>query len=320
MRRLPTAALLLWAIAAQANPLWDSLWRTPDQRAEQRLREGRPAEAAQLFRDPRGKAYAELQAGDFARAARDFAAFGDSDSQYNRGNALARAGRLQDAIKAYDAALARDPANRDARHNRDLVAKALQKQTPPQQSASDKGQQKQTGQSGQSGQKKGAGGSGARAGNASQPPSGNGAGQSQSGQDKPGQQGQNPPNQGQPGQHENGGARPGPAGQGQPQVGQANPDRAGAVASGSASAAQQPANDAAQARRDAAAALGQTQPGQMRPGSAQPGQRTVSATGAIGERQLAEEQWLRRIPDDPGGLLRRKFLIEHLIRQQGAQP
>lgn len=33
------------------------------------------------------------------------------------------------------------------------------------------------------------------------------------------------------------------------------------------------------------------------------------------EQQLSEEQWLRRLPDDPGGLLRRKFLIQQLIRQ-----
>jgi Ca-activated chloride channel family protein len=38
------------------------------------------------------------------------------------------------------------------------------------------------------------------------------------------------------------------------------------------------------------------------------------------EQQLAQEQWLRQIPDDPGGLLRRKFMIEHLIRQRGNQP
>jgi len=38
------------------------------------------------------------------------------------------------------------------------------------------------------------------------------------------------------------------------------------------------------------------------------------------EQQLAQEQWLHSIPDDPGGLLRRKFLIEHLLRKQKAQP
>jgi Ca-activated chloride channel family protein len=34
------------------------------------------------------------------------------------------------------------------------------------------------------------------------------------------------------------------------------------------------------------------------------------------EQALALDQWLRQIPDDPGGLLRRKFLIEHAMKQR----
>ncbi len=33
------------------------------------------------------------------------------------------------------------------------------------------------------------------------------------------------------------------------------------------------------------------------------------------EKQQADEQWLRTIPDDPGGLLRKKFLRDHLKRR-----
>ena len=33
------------------------------------------------------------------------------------------------------------------------------------------------------------------------------------------------------------------------------------------------------------------------------------------EQQQALEQWLRRIPDDPGGLLRRKFIHQYKNRQ-----
>jgi len=308
-RGLLLAGLLAWTAAAHANPVWDSLWRTPDQRAEQLLRKGKAAEAARLFRDPRRKAYAELQAGNFAQAAQDFAAFSDSDSQYNRGNALARAGRLQEAIQAYDTALARDPKNRDARHNRELVAQALRKPPPRRQSASGKDQpdnrkqpdQGGQGQNGENGQKQGDEGkqdqsSGTQNGNASKSPS-------------------SPSPSGKPGQDKNGGAQANPAGQGQSASGrqhaaQSTPTPAPDRGSASANARQQPANDAVQARRDAAAALALPQPGQQ-----------VAPTGAVpGERQLAEEQWLRRIPDDPGGLLRRKFLIEHLIRQQGTHP
>ena len=34
------------------------------------------------------------------------------------------------------------------------------------------------------------------------------------------------------------------------------------------------------------------------------------------ERDQAMEQWLRRIPDDPSGLLQRKFLYESRQRQE----
>ena len=39
------------------------------------------------------------------------------------------------------------------------------------------------------------------------------------------------------------------------------------------------------------------------------------------ENQQALEQWLRRVPDDPGGLLRRKFRYETMQRlRRGAKP
>ncbi len=36
------------------------------------------------------------------------------------------------------------------------------------------------------------------------------------------------------------------------------------------------------------------------------------------EDQQALEQWLRRIPDDPGGLLRRKFEYESQLRKNSS--
>jgi len=83
-------------------------------------------------------------------------------------------------------------------------------------------------------------------------------------------------------------------------------------------------DDAEQARRDAEASLAQASPNTQGSGTgvgdavndgvAPPSSKPLS------EKQLAQEQWLRSIPDDPGGLLRRKFLIEHMMRQQKAQP
>jgi Ca-activated chloride channel family protein len=39
------------------------------------------------------------------------------------------------------------------------------------------------------------------------------------------------------------------------------------------------------------------------------------------EEQQALEQWLRRVPDDPGGLLRRKFRYQTMQRlREGEEP
>jgi Ca-activated chloride channel family protein len=266
--------LLLAGGGAEAADFWASLWRNADQRGEQLLRQGDAAAAARTYADPRRRAHAEFQAGDYAAAARDFAAFDDADAHYNRGNALAHAGDPEAALEAFDAALARDPGNRDARHNRDLVARALKQQ--PQQ----------------------------------QPPP---APKQGGGQDRPGQQNPNEDSAKDSGQGAGKDAASSgkPAGEGREGREQpAKPDPAGDGQRQSDKPEDKPEAD--QARRDAEMGLTRPRPGENTRG---PGLTEVPRN----EQQLAREQWLRQIPDDPGGLLRRKFMIEHLMRQQGQQ-
>jgi Ca-activated chloride channel homolog len=323
-RKLRLAALLgllLGAGCAQAGDFWDKLWRSADQRGEQLLRQGDPAAAAHTFADPQRKAYAELQAGDYPAAARDFAAFDSSDAHYNRGNALAHGGDLAAALKAYDAALARDPNNRDARHNRDLVAQALKQSKPPASSSQDqnskqnpskgsgessdkdstsKGSDKGSNKGSQKGSDQGSGKESDKGAATSGQPSG----------DKQGQQQQ----AGKPG------SSAGEQGKGSAQAARQNPASAG---NGNNEPRQTTGDEAEQARRDAEASLGQHASGQTGAGEgelADKAKRPGQPDAQRSEQQLAQEQWLRQIPDDPGGLLRRKFLIEHLMRQQGNQP
>jgi Ca-activated chloride channel homolog len=107
---------------------WADLWRTPDQQGRALLDAGQPANAAARFHDPRWQAYADLQAARYRQAAKLLAPFTDADSEYNHGNALAESGQLQAALAAYDGALKLAPADRDIRHNRDLVERALRQQ------------------------------------------------------------------------------------------------------------------------------------------------------------------------------------------------
>ncbi|MCF4124033.1 tetratricopeptide repeat protein [Methylobacterium sp. SyP6R] len=81
---------------------------------------GMPGLAARVSDDPAWRGTALYAAGRYAEAAQAF-----SKSPYNRGNALARAGELKGALAAYEAALARDPSDEDAKANRELVARLL---------------------------------------------------------------------------------------------------------------------------------------------------------------------------------------------------
>lgn len=291
MRGLLLVLLLTCAAAARANDFWDKLWLTPDQHGEQLLRRGDLDAAAQTFRDPRRKAYAELRAGHYQQAARNLAKFSTSDDLYNRGNALARSGRLQDAIKAYDAALRRNPDNRDAKHNRDLVKKALQEQQ--KQAKPTAGNNSSSGKNGN--RKK------SDTGNSTRKQSG--AAQNQSGKKQQDKTGQGRTAQGTHGNDKTGQAHnPGKQGQ---QPGLTRP-------TDQANTKGQSADDAAQARRDAAAALSKLPATKHQ-------DKTAQAAYPANEQQLSQQQWLRQIPDDPGGLLRRKFMIEHMIRQQEEQ-
>jgi Ca-activated chloride channel family protein len=294
-RTLFLSLLMLWTATAQAETFWNSLWHNADQQGEQLMQKGDAAAAAQTYSDPRRKAYAELQSGDYASAAKHFSAFDDSNGNYNRGNALAQAGQLEEALKAYDAALAHDPNNKDAKHNRDLVAKALQQQPPQNKSSSDKdasskddknGDQKQ---SGQSGDKK----------DNQQDNGKNDSGK----QDSSGQKQNDKQQQGKSGKGSEGNKDQQQTGQDQQQA-DANNQPSTAVQKN-----QDQANNAEQAKRDAAAALGKAPTGNAR----------MPSDAPVTEQQLAQDQWLRAIPDDPGGLLRRKFMIEHMIRQQGGK-
>lgn len=58
-------------------------------------------------------------------------------------------------------------------------------------------------------------------------------------------------------------------------------------------------------------ALGKDKNGKPQPGKAQ----APAETPQQRERRLANEAWLRRVPDDPGGLLRAKFRLEYERRQ-----
>lgn len=270
------ALFLLLPASAQALS-WPELWQRPDQLAMKDFAAGNFKEAGERFSDPRWKASALYKGGDYDGALQSLPEAESADDWYNRGNTLAAAWQLAEALKAYDQALKLKPADDDAVTNRKLVEEALQQEQQQEQQKEKKGQEKKEG--GQQGEQ-----------------------EKQDQQKKPG------------GQEEKRGQsssdQPSAADQKKEQESGEKPEAKSDQQDGK----QKPPEPGQKADAD------QTQ-SNVQP-SAQPGQEK-NAAAALDEKapataeELELQQWLQRIPDDPGGLLRRKFLYQY--RQRGEQ-
>jgi Ca-activated chloride channel homolog len=134
-RRGATLVACMLLLVVRPVPAADATWldwwlRSPDQRGLAVLKDGRPELAAGTFHDARWRGYAAYRAGLYAEAADAFAAGVQADDHYNRGNALALAGRYAEAVAAYDEALALVPGMPDATFNRSVVARLVPDPTP----------------------------------------------------------------------------------------------------------------------------------------------------------------------------------------------
>lgn len=109
---------------------WQDLWQRKDQQAYQAFQQHEFNQAAELFSSPEWKAAANYQAGKYEEALKNFTTKpkNTSDDFYNQGNALAKVGQLEQAIKAYEQALSINPENSDAQYNKELLKKELEKQ------------------------------------------------------------------------------------------------------------------------------------------------------------------------------------------------
>jgi Ca-activated chloride channel homolog len=231
---------------------WDWLWQRDDERAMERLDSGDAKTAAELFGDRAWKAYAKFKAGQPDETVQLLEGREDVESIYNRGTALARLGRYPEALEVLDSALRLEPGHADARHNRDLVERAMQ--------------------------------------------------ESQNGK-------------GEPKQSDDGKQKPAEGSKGQEQQGQKEdqPDSGDDTQDGAA-AGEPPPPEADEPGQDPQAGSEQKPPPPSPPepdSGQQPNEETTAQDEGQRESGQATEQWLRRVPDDPGGLLRNKFLYQY---------
>lgn len=285
-------ALVPLGYSPQAQALeWRDLWSTRDQQAQADLQQG-DAEAAKRFTTPERRGTALYNQGEFADAAQEFAQGDDAVDAYNRGNALTHAGEFDKAVQAYDEALRQRPNFAEARDNRKIAEQLaeLQKQQEQDQQQNDQQQQgdEQQNDSGESGEdSEQSDGQQQQNGDSDQDPSANGQAQDQEemseeeARERAAKE-QETADQ-QPGEEEN------PYSQ----------------------AAEQKVRDEQEATEQSAVQRGEEQ---GEPG--EPQQAVVEAPEPMTEEQQMLEQWLRKVPDDPSGLMRNKFRYQYMQRRQ----
>lgn len=254
---------------------WDDLWSTPDQQAKVALDNGQAKVASETFEDPDWKAASAYKAGEFKQAAELYSQNKDAQSLYNLGNALAKSHDYANAIKAYESVLDQQADHEDAKYNLDL----LKKRQAQQQSSDQSQEQQQNGQQGQQGQQ------------------------------------EQPSNSQSSDQAENQ--------QTQEQSAETSEQEASQAPDGSQdqlSDAEKQAQENEAKEQEALEQFMQEQTNQNKQDESeheedQSGKQTEPLDDQQREQNQATEQWLRRIPDDPSGLWRRKFNYQYRREQ-----
>ena len=238
---------------------WHDLWQSKDQQAQQAYKKNQFVQAANLFENQDWKAVAHFKAGEYDKALENLKSNQTELSAYNQGNALAQSGQLEQAVKAYEKALALKPDDADAKYNKELVEKELEKQKQDQQKQDKKEDQSKE--------------------NSEQQKTNDKSEKSE-----------------------------------QQKASEQKPEQSNERKSEQQKAEEQKADEdkKQQDKNDNKKAEAQ-QTEQKKPDDSKADkEKTMSAQEKPStEEQQANEQWLKRIPDDPAGLLKRKFKYQY---------
>lgn len=282
---------------------WENLWFRPDQQGARVLERGNPEEAAALFQDPGWKGIAHYRAGKYQEAEQAFSSVDTAEGHYNRGNALAKLGRLPEALASYQIALTQQPHHADAKHNMEVIKKLLE------QASSSEGDGEQSQQTGASSSKqqndrndaRGVGKESSKALDSTHEQPDSGKMDAQKGKQEKSEamkdhgfdasEDHTQPEKDQRASQEN-------------QAGETREPES------SKAGESEPPVSSASSRQEEPEAQGE-QP-KVAPTAVEPNPDLEKSKQAL-------QQWLRRIPDDPGGLLRRKFLLEHQRRVESGR-
>ena len=295
---LVLAGLMLTMSGTVVHADWQDWWRTPAQQARAALDAGDIDTLESIAPDALWKGVAEYENGEFDAAAQSFdqdaierLAAGQTQAAnqalYNRGVSEVLNEQYENAVQTFNQVLESDPQFADALHNRDIATQLIQQQQQQsqdgeEQASDDPSQQDEQSQSSSGNEQASADG---------EPGDSSGQQDAQDGDaDLEEQDAQNA----------------------EADIDADSDADSGADPEEQRRLDEQAARDALAAEAQAAGGLPSEEDGEPEsPGSQQVGAEEIEQP--LSESEQATEQWLRRIPDDPAGLLRRKLQQSHQL-------
>ncbi|APD85699.1 hypothetical protein BM527_06140 [Alteromonas sp. Mex14] len=293
------------ASSSRPNPLswWQKPFMNDNQEALNSYQRGKYKDAVDQFKDETWKASSLYKSGDYEGALNAYQNIPGPNSAYNQGNALAKLGKLEEAIKKYDQALREAPDFEDARTNKKIIEDLLKQQQ--QQNQNEQQQNQDQNESGDNSEQ-----------NDSQNSDQNNQDGSndQSGQQNPGEGQQSDETQDQSANNEQ---------QNSGDDSQQSEDSKINDESESSDSQQQNAEQDQSEQNESA----QQNSGQPKESEQQSEREAQAAQGQAEELTDAEkeelqrmESLMRRVPDDPAFLLKRKMQLEAQKRQRQRMP
>ncbi|WP_334049144.1 vWA domain-containing protein [Alteromonas gracilis] len=293
------------ASASGPNPLswWQKPFMNDNQEALNSYQRGKYKDAVNQFNDETWKASSLYKSGDYEGALNAYQNIPGPNSAYNQGNALAKLGKLEEAIQKYDQALREAPDLEDARTNKKIIEDLLKQQQ--QQNQNEQQQNQDQNESGDKSEQ-----------NDSQNSDQNNQDGSndQSGQQNPEEGQQSDENQDQSANNEQ---------QNSGDDSQQSDDSKINDESESSDSQQQNAEQDQSEQNESA----QQNSGQPKESEQQSEREAQAAQGQAEELTDAEKEELqrmkslmRRVPDDPAFLLKRKMQLEAQKRQRQRMP
>ncbi|GAA0785828.1 MULTISPECIES: vWA domain-containing protein [Pseudomonadati] len=131
---LPLAGLIgLLTVGSAYSPsvsasVWDDLWLTKDQQAQQAFEQGDYQQAAKKFSASNWQASAHYKAQEYQKALEGFELDDTAQGLYNQANSLMQLSNLPEAIKRYQNALSLQPDFTEAQENLALAEELLKQQ------------------------------------------------------------------------------------------------------------------------------------------------------------------------------------------------